>query len=405
MSNPAQQPPIAALAALYLLYLGAIGVFATYVPLHLAAVGLSASQIGLLFSGRSAVTLLSQPVVTSFADRIGRPDRVMQLCLFGALLVAALGPWASEVAPQWRFAAWAVVFWAMAPMSSSVVPLIDAEIVRARGSRGYGTVRLWGSIGFGVAVWGFGALTGHLDESIAGGLSVGVLIVLLGVAALVSWRLPRGRGRVATDPPVTPGRSLITPVFATFLLCHLLHWSSVTAYNLFLSLHVAEHGWSTAVTGQAVAVAIVAEIIGFRLATRLVGDDGERMLPIVFVVSAARWVATAYAPSPGVLVALQAAHVLGFGLWYASAIAAMGRFAPLRLRSTLQGTFAAVVFAGGGILGSAGGGALIDAFGTRGAFLGAAVAEGAALAVALVAIPAWRRVSPPVDEPAGDAAS
>lgn len=403
MTDSTRPAPIAALAALYLLYLGAIGVFATYVPLHLAAVGLSASQIGLLFSGRSTFNLVSQPMVTSFADRIGRPDRVVQFCLFGALLVASLGPWASEVEPRWRFAAWAVVFWAMAPLSSSVVPLIDAEIVRARGSRGYGRVRLWGSVGFGTFVWGFGALTGHLDESIAGGLSVGVLIALLGVAALVSWRLPAGRGRQPTDPPPVPGRRLITPVFASFLLCHLLHWASVTAYNLFLSLHVAEHGWSTAVTGQAVAVAIVAEIIGFRLATRLVGDDGERMLPLVFAVSAARWIATALAPSAFVLVALQAAHVLGFGLWYASAIAAMGRFAPLSLRSTLQGTFAAVVFAGGGILGSAAGGALIDAFGTRGAFFGAAGADVAALIVALIAIPAWRRVTPPLDAPSAAA--
>jgi len=157
------------------------------------------------------------------------------------------------------------------------------------------------------------------------------------------------------------------------------------------------------VTGQAVAVVIVAEIIGFRLAMRFVGDDGERMLPLVFAVSAARWIATALAPSAFVLVALQAAHVLGFGLWYASAIAAMGRFAPLSLRSTLQGTFAAVVFAGGGILGSAAGGALIDAFGTRGAFFGAAGADVAALIVALIAIPAWRRVTPPLDEPSAAA--
>ena len=58
-----------ALRATYFLYLGAIGLIVTYWPLYFQSIGMSPAEIGLVFSGRSVISVLMQPALARLRGR------------------------------------------------------------------------------------------------------------------------------------------------------------------------------------------------------------------------------------------------------------------------------------------------------------------------------------------------
>ncbi len=363
------------LEGIYFAYLAAGGVMFTYWPYHLTALGLSASAIGLLFGVRTAIGIVSQPIVTGAVDRLGAPGRALFVAL-GLGFVLTLGlPFATSF---WVIAA---LIWCAMPGLSAVIPVLDASIVRTAGIVRYGRVRLWGSAGYGVSVGAFGLAFGSMSYAAAGRASLFVAIAALGVAAAIAAMLPPdygldGEGR-SSRRAWRPGKA-----FFSFAAANGLHWSAVMAFNVFLSLHARESDFGSGVVGVAVAVAIAAEVVAFAFAGRVVTpDNAHGWLPTVCVASAFRWVVTALAPAWWVLVVVQVVHALSFGVWYAAAVARLGAFATIEDRAAAQGWLAATVFGIGGVLGSVGGGFVMDHAGGRGVFLAAAVVELSAVVI------------------------
>lgn len=363
---------ILALRAVYFAYLGANGLMATYWAWHFTAVGLSGTQIGLLFGVRAVITTLSQPLLASTADRHGIPIRMLRWGLTIGFAGLAILPLMTS------FASIAAVFWGISPALAVAIPLVDSTVVVRYGVARYGRFRLWGSVGYGAVVAGFGLAVGALTYAKAGALAMGASAAAMGAAALATWVLRR-------DPDREPGararpRVDWSPALITFFVVNALHWSAVMIFNLYLGKLVESRGWSTSVPGACVALAITAEVLALAVAARLLAwRDAKAWFAPVVAVSALRWLATAYSPSAGVLIALQALHVLSFGVWIASAMSMLGRFAPPSRRPTLQGWFSACVLGIGGLIGSALGGSMLDVTGADGAFVAAAGLEVLAL--------------------------
>lgn len=365
-------------------YLAAIGLLVTYLPFYMEAVGLSAVQIGLVFTGRTAVTTVAQPVVAGVADRLGRPRWVLKLALVWTFVTAAALPFVAG------FAGVAGVFWTQALLLSAVVPLLDATIVRLRGSRQYGRTRLWGSVGYGSVVAGFGLLIAGQSFDLAGHLAVPVYLAMTALAAVAALTLQADPKPEALPTLGELGRHLRSRGLLFFLLVSSLHWAAGMPYNIFYGLHVEALGLSASVPGLGVMVGVGCEIAIFFYAGWLLGRRRpERWLPLIFLLSALRWWATARAESAASVIAWQAVHALSFGLWYACAMAILGRFAPLRHRSGLQGVFSAAVMGLGGMLGSSLGGVLMEHHGSRTLFQVAALTELGVLTLFLATRHTW----------------
>ncbi len=361
----------------------------TYFPYYFDALGLSAAMIGAVFSGRTILGIIAQPALTQVADRIGHPRWILAL----SMVIAALSALALQASTNFGTAALSV--WVAAPGLAAMIPLLDALVVTEHGVERYGRIRLWGSIGYGVMVTGFGLAVGELAHARAGALSIGVYasLAVAGVIATLSIRPPKGAVKAGrTMAKFSPG-----VMFIPFLVANGLHWSSVMISNVYLSLHLRDAGMATWVPGVAVGVAIIAEIGAFFVAGRLGLDrQARRWFSIVCLSGVFRWLVTAWAPNEGVVIAMQAIHFVSFGVWISLAIRMLGRFAPLERRGTLQGVFTAVSFGGGGLLGGLAGGALMDAYGGTWSFVLAAALEACALVVFLAF---WRHMP---SEPAAD---
>ena len=158
-ADKAGRPDLGGLGSLRTLFLiaGAGGsAFIPFFALLLAGRGLTPQSIGLVFAVTSLVGAVTAPLWSHLADtRLGAARVLIVSSAATALFALALAVSGS--------AFWAILLVAvlMSMCSSPGAPLSDALAVAYLGEERmseYGRIRLWASLGWGVAVIGFGAL-------------------------------------------------------------------------------------------------------------------------------------------------------------------------------------------------------------------------------------------------------
>lgn len=381
------------LSALFFLYMAAMGAMGVYWPLWLAGAGASESFIGMVFGVRTLIGVLSQPGMSWLSDRTGRPAAMIRGSVLWVTAGSLLLPWLQT---PWAIAA---VVWLMAPCDTATLPLLDSHILRRLPATLFGRVRLWGSIGYGVTVSTFGWWSQSWSPDVAGRASVWLFMGVYAVASAIVWFVSdRMDARPVTAGPMlrpgvapSAGRIDWGVPLALLLTMSALHFTAVTVYNVLLSLHAVELGFSTAATGAAVGTAICCEVVLLAFSTRLLrGRSDAFWLALTFVVSAVRWVVTATSTWAPLWSGINALHFFSFGVWYVVTMRMLGDFAPADRRTTLQGVFSSVVLGIGGTVGMVAGGALMQWGGGRAAFFAAAGAEALSL-VLLAALVRSRR--------------
>lgn len=357
---------------MYFAYFAAGSLFVTYVPLHFAALGLSAAAIGWIFGVRTVLATVFQPVITARTERSGRPlATIARAAVFGTALIAAL-PFATGF---WTLA---VPIWIAAPGFAAIVPVLDAAVVRAFGVPAYGRIRAWGSAGFGVMVAAYGvAIRGWTSEDAGRAALVLYLVTSFAGTAIAVWL---ARGEQPSPRPDTRTWMWPGPGFALFVFASALHWGSLNVFNVFLALHTTSLGMDVWVPGAALGVAIVAEVLGFVLSARFRAIGAMAFLVTVCVAGVVRWGVVAFSDVEALTIGVQLLHLLSFGGWFAVVIALLGRFGGEERRGSVQGVFAALCFGLGGAASSVVGGWAFEWWGGKGAFALAAALEVAAAA-------------------------
>ncbi|MEO1170474.1 MAG: MFS transporter [Myxococcota bacterium] len=370
------------LRLVYGFYFAAVAVEYVFLPFFFTRHGLSAADIGVLFTGRVVMVTVLQPRLSALADQLGRPHALLKIALTAQFAGATLLGFGSS------FAEFAAVVWIQAAFRAPVIPVMDSTTVRLAGADGYGRIRAMGSIGFGVCATALGQLSVGLDYETTGELAILVYPVITACAGIATLLLPQERDSGPSESAAVEG--LLHGAFVMFITWNALHWTAIAAYNTFFSLYTKELGLSPAVPGIAMGVSIVGEAAAFVIARRLFrrGHVGAWVVAAL-AVSSLRWVLTAWTRDPVLLVSLQCLHFFSFGLWYAAAIDRIGVFAPPEHRATFQGVFSAGVLSLGSIAGSLGGGWLFESVSGSGLFLVAAGIEGAALLLALASWRSW----------------
>ncbi|MDB5364063.1 MAG: putative 3-phenylpropionic acid transporter, partial [Rhodospirillales bacterium] len=335
-----------------------------------------------------AMGVLGPPAVGLFADALGLRGSLLRVaCLGSCLSLAAL----AAISAAGRALTFGVIFVAVlgyAVFRSPMVMLADVvaiERVRAAGTT-YGRVRLWGSVGFLVAVLAAGR---HVDPGAPAALLV-VTAALFGAALLAAWALPRSPAAPRL-PVLREARALVTaPDFALFLAVSLLGQIAHASYDLCFSLHLRDLGAGGGLIGLAWAIGVVFEIALMALAEPLVARfSGPPLVTLALLGAAARWALLANVRSLPMLLALQPLHALSFALWWIASLAYTRQRAPAHALATAQGLFSAAL-ASGSVVGMLAWGAIYRRAGGGAAYASAAViALGAGLLAAF-----WARAAP-----------
>lgn len=375
--------PARRLRLLYFLYYASVGTMLPYFAVYLRGLGFDGDAIGTV----QMLPALLSPLVAlgwaGFADRHGVPT----LALRRAALVAAA---ASLLLPFARTPlAVGAVLLAMALGDRALVPVLDANTVewsRARPTVVYARVRLFGSLGFSALALAGGAALAARGDRPGDVLVPAVVAACLAAFAAVALTLPAAPGHAEARPAPRELLSLLRhrPLVVLLGACA-LHWMACAPYHLFFGVLVRDRALPSAVAGIGMTAGVAAEILALLLFPRLGPRFSTRALLVAaFLGSALRWLLLSQATSAAAIVALQLLHGLTFGLFWATAIHALGTLVPARLRATGQALFSAVVFGIGNSLGYRLSGAAYDWHGSAAPlFAWAAGVELVALAVGL----------------------
>ncbi|MEH6638050.1 MAG: MFS transporter [Porticoccaceae bacterium] len=364
------------MSGFYFFYFALLGGLYPYWPLYLDSIGFSKQAIGTLLAVPMVTKIIAPNLWSWLGDYTGRRLAIMRLgallgllCFIGIFFSTSFF-WLACVMVGYSF------FW------NAVLPQHEVITLSFLGDQPerYSRVRLWGSVGFVVAVIGAGyCLEGWGVELFP---YVGLALLLCIFAS--SLTIPKPSIGTRTREKYALWRAVRQPAVIAFLCAGVLLQVAHGAYYSFFSIYMEEQGYSHTAIGVLWSVGVVAEIIMFTVMHNVLIRFGVRTVLIAsLVLAAVRWLMIGYAAdSLLLLVFAQCLHAFSFGTFHASAIDTIRRLFNDGAQGGGQALYGAVSFGVGGAAGSY--------FAGRYWSLGADVIfTVAALACVLAAVIAW----------------
>ncbi|MBN8461511.1 MAG: MFS transporter [Dechloromonas sp.] len=368
------------LSGYYFFYFAFLGAFSPYFGLYLQSLSFSAWDIGLLMSQMQFMRLFGPYLWGWLADRFGRRLAIIRFAAVAGLAGFTAFFWLDRLGGMLAAMAVLAFFW------SAALPLVETlTFDHLRDERGrYSRIRLWGSVGFIVAVTGTGAI---LDVLPLTGMLWVCWGILAGIVLLAAVVPDAPAAPQAHDSPLL-GDILRQPRVRALLAACFTMSAAHGALYVFYSIHLADHAYSKAEVGALWSLGVLAEIVVFILMTRLARRYSLRALLLAsFAAAVLRFLLIGWGvESPAVVVMAQLMHGLTFGAYHASSIAAINLWFPGRAQGRGQALYSSISFGAGGLLGALISGWTWDAIGAGWTFTLASLF--AALGWALV----WRWV-------------
>ena len=140
------------MALVWFFCLGGLGTFFPFFSMYLKQnAGLSGTQVGMVLAIIPLLGIFAQPLWGQVADRTGLRARVLALVALGTALGYAL------LALPRGFGTLALATAGLALFSTALLPMnvsVTLALVRDAGPHAFGLVRVWGTVGFLVAMAG-----------------------------------------------------------------------------------------------------------------------------------------------------------------------------------------------------------------------------------------------------------
>lgn len=323
------------------------------------------------------VTKIIAPNLWSWlGDFSGRRLAIMRLGAFlGLLCFAGIFFGNSFVWLAWVMVGYSFFWNAVLPQQE----VITLSFLAAQPER-YSRVRVWGSVGFVVAVVGAGYCLENWGIQLFPLLGLSLLAVIF----LSSLTIPKPGVGTRERQKNALWRAVRQPAVIAFLFAGILLQIAHGAYYSFFSIYMEELGYGRTAIGMLWSVGVLAEIIIFTVMHSILIRFGVRTVLIASLVLATiRWLLIGnLADTLGLLILAQALHAFSFGTFHASAIDTIRRLFKDGSQGGGQALYGAVSFGVGGAVGSY----LAGRYWHFGASL---VFDVAALCCALAAIIAW----------------
>lgn len=340
------QLPYWRLSGFYFFYFALLGCTYPYWSLYLQSVGFAPEQIGLLLAVPMATKIIAPNIWGWLADLSGRRLDIIRLgsllallCFLGITWSPAFG-WLVAVMASYSF------FW------NAVLPQHEAITLRFLESspERYSRIRLWGSIGFIVAVMAAGYGFDHFGIDVFPYFGAGLLAAIL-VSSLLIPQPPAGD---LVQSSRALWKTVCQPAVRAFLVAGILMQMAHGAYYSFFSLYLVDQGYSRFGVGLLWCVGVIAEVVIFIVMHRLLWRFGVRQILITSLLLAAlRWFAIGNGVEwLWVMIFAQCLHAFSFGAFHASAIDTLRRLFGPGTQGSGQALYSAVSLGAGGAIGS-----------------------------------------------------
>jgi MFS transporter, PPP family, 3-phenylpropionic acid transporter len=240
---------------LYGAMFAAFGVASPFLPALLHERGLGPSEIGAVLAAGTAVRLITGPIISRLADRLGKHRQILTIFLAMAAAIAFAYGFPGG------FAIFLLVSLAHASALAPIVPIADAmTLAAAPGRFQYGWVRGGASAAFVVG----SVAAGQVIQATSFGGIVWMNGTLLALAAVAALRLPRN----ALDRPVVQRQAnvralLAAPGFLPLMALAALVMSSHALHDGFEVLRWEDGGIGPGAAGLLWSEGVLAEVVVF----------------------------------------------------------------------------------------------------------------------------------------------
>jgi MFS transporter, PPP family, 3-phenylpropionic acid transporter len=350
----------------YFWYFAAVGSYTPFATLYFRSLGFDGLQLGILAALPALAAALSGPIWGTLADSLSAHRLILRTAL---VLCAVISLVLTQAA---TFAAVAVIVGVFAIAQAPVAPLLDGYgvTVSERLQTSYGKLRVWGSLGYTIAVLTVGRLMG--DDVSRFVLAAYASCLVGGLIALI--RLPTLG--VRSTRPVLEGPSVLLRnrnLMLLFLIAYLTASNAAVMYG-FLGIHLEDLGGSANLFGVAVAIGAACEVPVIAYSGWLLRSLGPaRLVWLALTAYIVRFIALGTITSPVWILPTQTLHGFTYGGFLVASVTLAHRLAGREHAAGTQALLTAASFGLGNITGSLIGGALLDRVGTTALFRGGAV--------------------------------
>ncbi|MBA1321453.1 MFS transporter [Pseudomonas plecoglossicida] len=340
-------PPIPywRLSSFYLCYFALLGSTAPFLALYFDHLGFSPARIGELVAIPMLMRCVAPNLWGWLGDRSGQRLLIVRLGALATLASFSLIFFGKSYAWLALVMALHAFFWHAVLPQFEVITLAHLHGQTSR----YSQVRLWGSIGFILAVVGLGQLFEWLSLDIYPLALVAIMAGIFGASLWVPNAQPVENAERSRAGGF--GRQLLAPGVIAFYLCVALMQLSHGPYYTFLTLHLEHLGYSRGSIGLLWALGVVAEVLMFMAMSRLFARFSVRQVLLVsFVLAGLRWLLLgSLAEHAGVLIVSQLLHAATFGCFHAASIAFVQASFGARQQGQGQALYAALSGTGGAL--------------------------------------------------------
>lgn len=345
-----------------------LAVLAPFLPLYFANLGYSSSQIGFLMMIGPFVASMIQPFWGYLSDRL-QTVKKMIFWLWVLAIISSVALFNSGGSYVLTLCFVLALYFFYQPS----MPLLDSISVQSAARRGssYGSLRLFGSMGYTVV-----SLSGGLLLAVLGGITKlpyllwGAWIVPLLLLIFLRDEPAEGEGMTLKSlKELFTNKSFLWFLFLVFVISvpHRMN-------DVMLGLYMKDLGASDAMVGWAWALAAACEIPVFALLGRYLNRIHEYVLiGIVGLLYTIRWFMYYVSDDPWVLLALQAGAAITFAVFWIVCMHYVARILPPQLGATGFSLLSMVYLGLAGMTGGVVGGRLTDLFGGASMYLFATI--------------------------------
>lgn len=326
---------IYSLQSFYLFVFFGIGSLFPLLSVYLSEIEkLNGYQIGIILSLGPVVMIFFQPFWGMIADMKNLHNRLLTVTTL-ITGISALGYLFFE-----GFFLFILVAIVLAIFQSAIIPLSDSISLKYTSSAGvnYGSVRLFGSLGFGVAVF----LMGKLSEWNPQVIFYAFFLTLL-IAGAISLKMPREAAGKPNGLLAGIKDLMGMKRFLVFLAITFMIFGPNLANNFYFSLFVEDRGGTYTGIGIAFLIAVLSEIPFMRVAGSWIHKLGLLQVAVIAaLVSLIRWLF--YFTEPGLSLIYASAVIQGFslGLFIPAGLQYIREITPKHITATAVTIYSAV---------------------------------------------------------------
>lgn len=319
-------PPLAVvpywrLSFFYFFYFGLLGAWLPFWPLYLQALEFSAKQMGVLAGIMMATKIIAPNIWGWIADYSGKRLAVIRLGGLLSFVIFASVFLTTDFLHLCLIVAGFSFFWNAILAQFEVLTL---DYLHSQSER-YGLIRVWGSVGFILAVVALGWV---FDSFSINFLPVFLFLILLGIwLSSLCVSEPAETNSHHQAKPTSIKSILIQPSIIAFFSCCFLLQLSHGAYYTFFSLYLKNHDYSNVSIGLLWSLGVLAEVVVFTFMHHLLIRFSLRHIMLAsLLLSAIRWLLIAYYPDNiALLLFAQCLHAASFGTFHAFAVEVIRR--------------------------------------------------------------------------------